>query len=201
MNEAASVFLRAKINQRDGYRLAEWMRNRNVTRYLNEEINVSDELIALMERTPEGMLSYHLNQNGRFFQVSREGSPIGFVRLTHCPEEYCEIVYVIGEERLWGHGYGKRALELALAKAFYEMRKEVAFARIHEENTRSTGTAVHCGMKLTRKSGHMQIYQITAREFMEQQKRSRGERMQTDRCMPRYAENPGDLSSRRFRLP
>lgn len=168
MNEAASVFLRADIKRKDGYQLATWMRNWNVIRYLNEEKNISDELTLLMERTPEGMLSYHLNQIGRFFLISiRKGDSIGFIRLTPRSDTCCEIVYVIGEETLWGRGYGRRALELALEKAFFEMRKETVVARIDKSNIRSVRTATHCGMKLIREGENMHYYQITAREYFE----------------------------------
>ena len=72
-----------------------------------------------------------------------------------------------------GRGYGKQALELALEKAFFEMRKETVVARINKNNTRSTRTATHCGMKLTQESEHMQMYQISAREYFEHKKRNR----------------------------
>lgn len=174
MYEAASVFLRAELQQKDGLQLAAWMRNPNVTRYLNEKGDVSDELIALMERTPEGMLSYHLNQSGRFFLVcSRERGSIGFVRLMPNSDRCSEIVYVIGEELLWGHGYGRHALDLALAKAFFELRRETVIARIKKENVRSIRTALRCGMRLVRKTGRLQTYQITAREYMEHRNRTR----------------------------
>ena len=174
MNEAASVFLRADIKRKDGYHLASWMQNRGVIRYLNEERNISEELISLIERTPEGMLSFHLNQIGRFFLIcNKKGDSIGFIRLTPRSDKCCEVVYAIGEEVLWGRGYGKQALELALEKAFFEMRKETVVARINKNNTRSTRTAPHCGMKLTQESEHMQMYQISAREYFEHKKRNR----------------------------
>ena len=174
MNEAASVFLRAEIKRKDGYHLASWMQNRSVIRYLNEERNISEELISLIERTPEGMLSYHLNQIGRFFLIcNRKGDSIGFIRLTPRSDQCCEIVYVIGEEILWGRGYGKQALELALEKAFFEMRNETVVARIDKSNTRSIRTAMHCGMKLVKDSEHMQLFQISVREYFENRKRKR----------------------------
>lgn len=174
MDEAASVFLRTDIERKDGYHLAAWMRNRSVIRYLNEEKNISDELIALMDRTPEGMIAFHLNQIGRFFLIcNRKGDSIGFIRLTPRSDKCCEIVYVIGEENLWGRGYGKQALELALEKAFFEMRKETVIARIDKSNMRSIRTAKHCGMKLTQESERMQLYQITMREYFEHKKLSR----------------------------
>ena len=167
MKEAASVFLRADIRREDGLRLVKWMRNRNVTRYLNEKGDVSDELLSLMDRTPDGMLSYHLNQSGRFFLVcDANGESIGFIRLKPYAEGGCEIVYVIGEETLWGRGYGRHALELALAKAFFELRRESVVARIIKENTRSTRTAAHCGMRLVHGGENLHVYQITAEEYL-----------------------------------
>jgi len=68
---------------------------------------------------------------------------------------------------LWGRGYGKQALDLALEKAFFEMRKETVVARIDKSNKRSIRTAMHCGMSLAKESEHMQLFQITAREYFE----------------------------------
>jgi len=173
MNEAASVFLRADIQRQDGRYLAQWMRNTNVTRYLNEKGNISDELIMLAERAPEGMLSFHLNQRGSFFLIcSGDGSSIGFIKLAPSAPKECEIVYAIGDESLWGRGYGRHALDLALNKAFFDMRKEKVTAKIRKENIRSIRAAQHCGMKPVREAGNIRIYEITFREYVEHRHRN-----------------------------
>ena len=174
MKEAASVFLRADIQREDGRRLAGWMGNQNVTRYLNEKSGVSEEICSLLERAPEGMLSYHFNRHGRFFLICDSGGrSIGFIKLAPCSETGCEVVYAIGEELLWGRGYGRRALDLALQKAFFELRRETVEARIRRENTRSIRAAAHCGMRRVQEIGPLQVYRITAREYMESKRPGR----------------------------
>lgn len=172
MNEAASVFLRADIQRQDGRSLAQWMRNNNVTRYLNENGNISDELMQLAERAPEGTLSFHLNQRGRFFLIcAGDGSSIGFITLAPRAQKECEVVYAIGDEALWGRGYGRHALDLALGKAFFEMRREKVTARIRKGNIRSIRAAQHCGMKPVRAAGDLAVYEITFGEYIEHRHR------------------------------
>jgi len=167
MNEAASVFLRADIQIQDGNNLADWMNDRQITQYLNEEEGVSEEILALLDRAPSGMLTYHLNQHGRFFMIcAQAGCSIGFIKLASCAGKSCEIVYAIGEKLLWGRGYGRRALDLALGEAFFEMRMERMTARIMRANLRSIRAAVHCGMRCTAQKSGLLIYAITAEEYI-----------------------------------
>ena len=107
MKKAASIFLRAEIEMNDIELLIRWMKNPNVTRYLNEDPNVVYSLRRLSQSVPEPMLTYHFNRTERFFLVCRgEGEAIGFVKLRKTREnDAYEIVYAIGEEELWGRGY------------------------------------------------------------------------------------------------
>lgn len=183
MNEAASIFLRADIQTQDGHNLADWMNDRQITEYLNEKEGISEEIISLLDRTPSGMLTYHFNQHGRFFMIcAQSGRSIGFIKLAPCSSKNCEIVYAIGEKLLWGRGFGKRALDLALGKAFFEMRMEHVTARIIKANLRSIRAAAHCGMRSTAERNGMLIYDITAAEYIEH--KSRGKEAQKSAVPP-----------------
>ena len=70
MKKAASIFLRADIVQEDIRRLTLWLQNQRVTRFLNEDARVVDELNRLLADVPAPMLRYHMNQQGRFFLVA-----------------------------------------------------------------------------------------------------------------------------------
>ena len=48
MDKAASVFLRSDIHPEDVSHLIRWLRNRNVTRYLNEDASAPQQLEQLL---------------------------------------------------------------------------------------------------------------------------------------------------------
>ena len=83
MKKAASVFLRTEMTLRD-----------------------------LAGKIPAPLLALRFNQEGRFFLVcEKDGEAIGFVKLRPLQSRGThEIVYAIGEESLWGRGYGKGAV-------------------------------------------------------------------------------------------
>lgn len=98
MKKAASIFLRADIVQEDIRRLTLWLQNQRVTRFLNEDARVVDELNRLLADVPAPMLRYHMNQQGRFFLVCPEGrGPIGFLKLREHAVGTYEMVIVIGD--------------------------------------------------------------------------------------------------------
>ncbi len=174
MNEAASVFLRADIQPRDGYSLAEWMNDRMITQYLNEQNEISKEILHLVHNSPIGMFTYYFNRNGHFYMIcDRNDHSIGFIKVQKRSEHRCEVVYVIGERILWGHGYGEQALDLALSKAFFDLRMEHVTARIRKENIRSIRTALHCGMSCTKEDERSFLYEITLHEYIEYKARIR----------------------------
>lgn len=99
MKKAASAFLRMEICHADITRMIRWMRNPNVTKYLNEAPDVAQSLEQLVRSVPEPMYQYHLSRTGHFFMVChQENESVGFVKLLPTAMEGAyEIVYVIGE--------------------------------------------------------------------------------------------------------
>ena len=59
MRKAASIFLRACERRRDLDSLIYWLKNPEVTRFLNEEPGVAHYLSRLADTMPEPMLSSH----------------------------------------------------------------------------------------------------------------------------------------------
>lgn len=161
MKKAASVFLRKNIDRQDMMLLAQWLGNGQITRYLNEYRSSVYELSRLADTVPEPMLGYHLNRHGHFFMICPgDGQAIGFVKLarTAVAGEY-EIVYAIGEESLWGQGYGKTAIGKALTFAFADLRAVSVIAKINPENARSRRLAAACGFREVGPSGEMTLFQ------------------------------------------
>lgn len=168
MKKAASIFLRADIQPEDVKRLALWLQNRHVTQYLNEDPQVVSELHGLLTDVPAPMLRYHFNQHGRFFLIcTDQDTPIGFVKLR--PQSragYYEIVFVVGDERLWGNGYGLQAVEAAQAQAFLEWRAKGLTAKIYHGNARSVAVVRRCGFQEEQRMEKLSSFTITAEEYM-----------------------------------
>lgn len=82
MRKAASIFLRACERRRDLDNMIYWLKNPEVTRFLNEDAGVISYLSRLADTVPEPMLTFHLNAMGRFFMICLEdGTAVGFVKL------------------------------------------------------------------------------------------------------------------------
>ena len=154
---------------RDVELLSQWMENPNITRYLNEMPGASDSLRDLAGKISAPLLALRFNQEGRFFLVcEKDGEAIGFVKLRPLQSRGMhEIVYAIGEESLWGRGYGKGAVRSALSAAFLDSRAERVIARIDPENTRSIRSVCTCGFSRCGKEGKLRLYGLTQERYLE----------------------------------
>lgn len=170
MKKAASIFLRTEIGQRDIERMIRWMDNPNITRYLNEDPHIVYALRQHSMTVPAPMLTYHFNRAGHFFLgCLEEGGTVGFVKLYRLPESGTyEIVYVIGEESLWGRGFGESAIRAALAKAFLEWRAERIIAKIVPQNQRSIRSVHACGFRQNGTEEQFLRYSITTDAYLQQ---------------------------------
>lgn len=168
MKKAASIFLRAEIEPRDIELLIRWLENPHITRYLNEDRHVIRSLQQLLRTVPAPMLTFHFNQLGHFFLVCRsDGDTIGFVKLRELFErDTYEIVHVIGEETLWGHGYGESAIRAALSTAFLKWRARKVIAKIHPENQRSIRSVCSCGFSQNGEDNCLLRYEITMDTYL-----------------------------------
>ena len=174
MKKAASIFLRADIKMSDVDNLINWMEKPNVARYLNESPYIVRDLKQVSGSVPEPMLTYHFNRMGHFFMVCPEqGFSIGFVKLMPAYERNVyEIVFAIGDEDLWGNGFGKCAIRSALAKAFLELRAVRVIAKIMPMNKRSIRSVCSCGFSSCGENEHYIKYEITSNTYLERQKKS-----------------------------
>ena len=64
-----------------------------------------------------------------------------------------EIVYAIGEDTLWGQGYGEAAIDKALRIAFSKLGTHSVIAKINPANERSRRLAAACGFRNVGTSG------------------------------------------------
>jgi len=176
MRKAASVFLRAEIENSDVRRLMKWLGNEDVTHYLNEDSAACAGISDLLERVPAQMLGCRLNDGGRFFFACLEGyGAIGFVRLQKMPGNEYEIVFAVGEEELWGRGYGSEAVAAALSRMFFECRADRITAKIRHGNARSVNTVRGCGFRRSGESEKYLHYSITMEQYLDLMRERRDE--------------------------
>ena len=160
MKKAASIFLRACERRKDMDNLIYWLKNPEVTRFLNEDAGVISYLSRLADTVPEPMLTFHLNAMGRFFMICLEdGTSVGFVKLAKTADaDTYEIVYAIGEDTLWGFGYGEAAIRQTLHLAFEELGIQKIIAKIDPRNERSRRLAFACGFREEQAQGKYMQY-------------------------------------------
>lgn len=133
------VLLRSEINEKDAQKIIEWLKNPNITKYLNEDANSPLLLTKVIEEHRGDLLTFYLNQRGRFFLIETiDKELVGFINLyTIIPNKEYEIVVVIGDEENWNKKYAKKALEKIIKEVFFSWRIKKLNAKIHVENVRS----------------------------------------------------------------
>lgn len=134
MKKAASAFLRMEICHADITRMIRWMRNPNVTKYLNEAPGVAQSLEQLVRSVPEPMYQYHLCRTGHFFMVChQENESVGFVKL----------------------------LPTAMEGAFLHLRADRVVAKVMPQNLRSIRCVRACGFQQMAEMPRLIRFEIT----------------------------------------
>ena len=134
MKKAASAFLRMEICHADITRMIRWMRNPNVTKYLNEAPDVAQSLEQLVQSVPEPMYQYHLCRTGHFFMVChQENESVGFVKL----------------------------LPTATEGAYLHLRADRVVAKVMPQNLRSIRCVRACGFQQMAEMPRLIRFEIT----------------------------------------
>ena len=134
MKKAASAFLRMEICHADITRMIRWMRNPNVTKYLNEAPDVAQSLEQLVRSVPEPMYQYHLCRTGHFFMVChQENESVGFVKL----------------------------LPTATEGAYLHLRADRVVAKVMPQNLRSIRCVRACGFLQMAEMPRLVRFEIT----------------------------------------
>lgn len=111
-----------------------WMRNPNVTKYLNEAPDVAQSLEQLVRSVPEPMYQYHLCRTGHFFMVChQENESVGFVKL----------------------------LPTAMEGAFLHLRADRVVAKVMPQNLRSIRCVLACGFQQMAEMPRLVRFEIT----------------------------------------
>lgn len=163
-----SVCLRHEVNIKDIENLIAWLENGSVTKYLNERPDAARSLRELKSGADEGLFTCHLNRDGIFNLICERdtGDSIGFIRLQPLSSGEYEIVYAIGEEKLWGQGLGGMALDEALSRAFFDERAKSVVAHIHPDNKRSLGMMKRSGFREVKSGATSVSFALTMPEYL-----------------------------------
>ena len=137
MKKAASVLLRADINENDAECLFNWLNDPDTTQFLADGKNSINDLHRLINNVPKYLWRMHLSRNGWFYMIDRGDKSIGFIRLSEINPVTYEVVIALGEKNIWGKGYGTAALKKCLNIAFFERRAKQIIANIYPDNIRS----------------------------------------------------------------
>lgn len=161
-----SLKLRQEVYKKDACKIADWLKDDDVTKFLNESHNVTDSIRQTVERVNLPVMTHLFNQNGSFFVVcTGDDEPVGFLRLVPRSSE-AEMVVVIGDKNKWGKGFGTRAVEEGLRHAFFEWRVKKVIAKIHNKNKRSIHVFHKIGFKFEKDLPVEKQYALTMNDYL-----------------------------------
>ena len=164
-NESGLSFC-SEITKADVQILCLWMKDEEVTRFLSDYADVSEEMEQMMQRVNLPVMTHLFNQNGRFYMVyDKAERPIGFVR-TIKAGKCCEIVVVIGNRKNWNKRIGTGMVRKILRIAFLEERMQKVTAKIYNENVASICMCAGAGMLLEKESPKMKVFSLTMDQYL-----------------------------------
>ncbi|WP_138204526.1 GNAT family N-acetyltransferase [Haloimpatiens lingqiaonensis] len=163
----SKVQLRQEVFKSDACMIADWLKDNEVTQYLNERQNVSRSIEQVIYRVNMPILTHLFNQDGSFFVVTtKEKEPVGFLRLVP-KSSGAEMVIVIGDKDKWGKGLGTNAIFEGLKHAFFNWRVDEVVAKIHCKNKRSQRAFKRLGFTEDKELAKEIQYSISMNEFLQ----------------------------------
>ena len=159
------IQLRQEVFESDAWKIAEWLEDHEIMKFLNEDQNVSEIIKQTIYRVNIPVLTHLFNRNGSFFMIIKKERPIGFLRLI--PKgNAAELVVVIGDKKNWGKGYGRYAIYQGLKHAFFTLRNNQVIAKIHMENERSKKVFKMVGFREERELAKEIQYNISIEQYL-----------------------------------
>ncbi len=113
--ETISIKLSQEVYKSDAEKMVNWLSDKEITSNLNEDSNVTENLINVINRIDMPILTHLFNNNCSFFTIKNINETVGFLRLIP-KNRGIEIVIAVGEKELWGRGIGYSAVFEALKK-------------------------------------------------------------------------------------
>ncbi|CAM2076126.1 MULTISPECIES: GNAT family N-acetyltransferase [Clostridia] len=162
--ETSSIKLSQEVYRSDAEKMVNWLSDNEIVSNLNEDSNVTENLISVINRINMPILTHLFNNNCSFFTIKNIYETVGFLRLI--PKNGgVEIVIAVGEKDLWGRGIGHNAVLEGLKKAFFDLRTEKVVAKIKKANNRSRNLFEGIGFIEVKELEKEIEYQITKDDF------------------------------------
>lgn len=162
--ETISIKLSQEVYKSDAEKMVNWLSDKEITSNLNEDSNVTENLINVINRIDMPILTHLFNNNCSFFTIKNINETVGFLRLIP-KNRGIEIVIAVGEKELWGRGIGYNAVFEALKKAFFDLRTDKVVAKVKKSNKRSRNLFKGIGFKEVKESEREVEYQMTKDVF------------------------------------
>lgn len=161
------VSLRLDVTKDDAHKIINWLDNKTVTKYLNEDVDSTYKLCHIIEEGNANLLTYYLNQDGRFFLIDTSSQCVGFVNLfTITPKVEYEIVIAIGDPANWGNSYAKKALQKIMFETFINWRIKRLVAKIKVHNERSIKLFEHLNFNQDRHHGDTVYFSLDIHQYL-----------------------------------
>ncbi len=160
------IFLRPSITKEHARVLIDWLRDEEVTQYLNEHPDIADNVEYAVNNCELPELTHLFSRGGRFYIIcTGDQMPVGFVRLTTGKEE-TEMVIMIGDREKWGRKLGYSAIRECMRIAFFELRSKKLVANIHRNNERSIRAFLSARFRLESETLLSKRFVITLEEYL-----------------------------------
>lgn len=163
---AYNVTLTQEVTRKDALIIGEWLKNGDITKYLNEATDISTEINYVIDRVKLDIVTHLFNREGTFCMIlTNPGEPVGFIKLIH-KKGAAEMVIVIGDKKKWGRGIGAKSIEQGLNKAFFQWRIPRVIAKIHPSNQRSVKAFEKSGFLYESDLANYRLYSITLERYV-----------------------------------
>lgn len=97
------INLRLDITLSDAKNILMWLKNKDVTKYLNEDPNSATSLEEIIYNGRVNLLTFYLNRDARFFLIdTHDEKCVGFITLAKKSLKEYEIIIAIGSPNNWG---------------------------------------------------------------------------------------------------
>lgn len=161
------INLNQEVYRHDVYKMIDWLKDNEVSRFLNEERGVVTSLHNLVDMSTIPILTQHFNRNGTFYMIEFKDDAVGYIKLVPKGNKV-EIVITIGNREKWGQGIGTVALKKAITEAFLNYKANEIVAKIHKDNSRSKKLFKKAGFNMEESLEVENLYSLTFKEYVNQ---------------------------------
>lgn len=160
-----NIGLRDEIYLEDAYKMADWLDNEDITKYLTEGSEISKEIRRTIKYMTCPIVTHLFCTGGNFYMITLDSRTIGYLKLV-TKGKGCEVVIVIGDTNMWNHGFGTKALNLAMYEAFINLRYEFITAKIMFENASSRHLFEKQGFDYKQKGESCHILEMDLSQYL-----------------------------------